>query len=298
MAPSTRRARGDQFLETINTDFPCGRVLAFPVQATCTSASDLWIWVLLAILPLGRLVGLGLFRHRQRMSWLEPYARSYTRDSRKNSIQRVRQPGTDWRIIILEPVFFPPDMWIKQPSNWPVRTQSTKTYDLKHGEGRRVWEECLERANKLRMEKELTQAGAIAEPSPRYGEEQIVESRLGQGSFRLAVTDAYNRGCAFTGEHSLPALDAAHIKPYAKRGPHLVTNGLLLRADIHRLFEKGYVTVTTKMRIEISPRLREEYQNGRSYYPLHGRELQPPGKTSDYPGKSFLTWHNENVFLP
>jgi putative restriction endonuclease len=57
---------------------------------------------------------------------------------------------------------------------------------------------------------------------------------LGQGSFRFADEQAYQQ-CAVTKEHSIPALEAAHIKPYSLRGFHEVNNGLLLRADIHKL---------------------------------------------------------------
>jgi putative restriction endonuclease len=84
-------------------------------------------------------------------------------------------------------------------------------------------------------------------PAPtreRYGTPQLVAPRLGQGAFRVAVIEAYGRACAVTGEHSLPALDAAHIRSYDQEGPHEVRNGILLRADLHRLFDKGYLTVT------------------------------------------------------
>ena len=55
---------------------------------------------------------------------------------------------------------------------------------------------------------------------------------------RFAVTSAYQSACAVTMEHSLPVLDAAHIRPYSDGGEHEVSNGLLLRSDIHRLFDK------------------------------------------------------------
>ena len=60
----------------------------------------------------------------------------------------------------------------------------------------------------------------VRENSPRYGAPQLVSPRLGQGIFRGAVMDAYGRACAVTQEHSLPALEASHIQPYAKDGPH------------------------------------------------------------------------------
>jgi len=108
--------------------------------------------------------------------------------------------------------------------------------------------------------------------------------------------DAYSRACAVTQEHSLPALEASHIQPYAKDGPHDVRNGVFLRADLHRLFDQGYVTITPEYRLEVSPRLREDYQNGRSYYPLHGQGVALPTTINDAPSPKFLRWHNEHVY--
>lgn len=121
--------------------------------------------------------------------------------------------------------------------------------------------------------------------------------RLGQGTFRVSVTDAYGRACAITSEHSLPALEAAHIRSFARDGPHEVANGILLRADLHRLFDKGYVTVTPDHRLEVSSRLKADYSNGRSYYPLSGQTVRLPATPRDRPAAEFLTWHNENVYL-
>lgn len=71
----------------------------------------------------------------------------------------------------------------------------------------------------------------------------------------------YQRLCAVTGEKTLPVLEAAHIKPFASRGPHRVSNAILLRSDLHKLFDLGYVTVTSDLHLEVSPRLREEWHN-------------------------------------
>src|SRR4051794_17989519 len=67
----------------------------------------------------------------------------------------------------------------------------------------------------------------------RHGRPQLVIPRLGQGSFRLAVLDAYDGACAITTEHSLPVLEAAHIRPWAAGGRHELPNGLPLRRDLH-----------------------------------------------------------------
>jgi putative restriction endonuclease len=198
-------------------------------------------------------------------------------------------------IIVVQPTFFPRDAWVRQPADWHDRTVSSAEYDLSVGEGLRVWKECLERA-----ETSFTAAGVLPQvagsASPRYGSPQLVTPRIGQGTFRLNVTDAYGRSCAATEEHSLPALEAAHIRSYANDGPHDVRNGILLRADLHRLFDKGYVTVTPDLRIEVSPRLRADYSNGRSYYPLHGTRLRLPAAPADQPAREFIEWHNQNVY--
>ena len=125
----------------------------------------------------------------------------------------------------------------------------------------------------------------------------MARSRLGQGAFRVLVTDAYQRRCAVTGEKTLPVLEAAHIKPYSELGPHRVSNGILLRSDLHKLFDLGYVTVTPELHLEVSPRLKEEWQNGREYYAHHGKELRfRPENPLSIPSREFLEWHNENRF--
>jgi putative restriction endonuclease len=124
-----------------------------------------------------------------------------------------------------------------------------------------------------------------------------VRPRLGQGAFRVAVTDAYDRACAITGEHSLPALEAAHIRPFALEGPHTVNNGLLLRADLHRLFEQGYITIDADYRLDVSDRLRADYSNGKTYYPLRGAHVALPKAIEEQPDRDLLRWHHEQVFL-
>jgi len=200
-------------------------------------------------------------------------------------------------IQLVQPTFFKPDEWIEQPNDWHVRIVTYKRYDLSSGEGSRIWQECLARRPLTETAISANSRDVGQGDNPRYGRPQVILPRLGQGTFRIAVTEAYERACAVTGEHSLPALDAAHIKPFASDGPHDVTNGLLLRADIHRLFDSGYVTITPNLQLEVSSRLREDYQNGRSYYPLHGSPIRIPVLSHLSPSQEFLRWHNENKFL-
>ena len=198
-------------------------------------------------------------------------------------------------ILIVQPTFFTPDQWITQPADWRDRTVSAKAYDLTKGEGQRIWQQCLERADAPIS----ASVGLPAVTGPgvrRYGTPQVILPRLGQGTFRISVMDAYDRACAGTSEHSLPVLEAVHIREYAREGPHEVRNGILFRADLHRLFDKGYVTVTPEHRIEVSSRLKSDFHNGKSYYPMHGQHLRLPKDPVLHPAAEFLSWHNERVY--
>ena len=112
------------------------------------------------------------------------------------------------------------------------------------------------------------------------------------------VTDAYKRRCAITGESTLLALEAAHIVPYSEeQGSHDVRNGLLLRADFHRLFDAGLVGVNQDMRIKVSPKIRETWFNGKAYYRLNDQPLTVvPDLVANRPDPDRLKWHFENRF--
>ena len=100
-----------------------------------------------------------------------------------------------------------------------------------------LWEAVNGRLSRSQLE-------GMAEDGARYGEPRLIQPRLGQGAFRILVTDTYNTALAITQERTLPALEAAHIRPYGDGGEHEARNGLLLRRDIHSLFELANVTVT------------------------------------------------------
>ena len=72
---------------------------------------------------------------------------------------------------------------------------------------------------------------------------------------------------------------------------------MLLQADLHRLFDVGYVTITPEHRLEVSSRLRTDYENGHSYYPFHGNQVRVPSVQAHWPELDVLRWHNEHRFL-
>lgn len=204
-------------------------------------------------------------------------------------------------IILTDPVFFEPEDWIPVPRNFAPSIQKGKTYSDSEPIGRKLWKRITILLEKYRFfdreESSKNQFELEKLLSSEY-KEVMSKIRLGQGGFRILVTDTYNRRCSISGERTLPALEAAHIRPYSRSGPHHISNGLLLRADIHNLFDNGYITVTENLDVEVSRRIKEEFENGRDYYKYHGQKLSVLPKTEIYyPGKEYLQWHNEHIYI-
>ena len=201
-------------------------------------------------------------------------------------------------IILVQPFFFPKEEWIPVPPSFSTNLVQGKGYDTSEPEGRALWDAVTDRLTRYTFapSEKGEPAVMVSEPQ-RYGEPALIRPRLGQGAFRVEVLEAYNRRCALTGEKTLPVLQASHIKPYAESGPHDVSNGLLLRSDLHVLFDRGLITVTPDHHIEVSSRIREQWENGREYYALHGEELRIlPSDAGARPRREFVEWHNERVF--
>jgi putative restriction endonuclease len=191
--------------------------------------------------------------------------------------------------VLNAPFFFAEEKWIPVSDYWAPTIVRGKTYDTAENAGLRLWNQVQERLG------EVSLAEAALGNAARYGAEYLTRARLGQGAFRVLVTEAYHRRCAVTGERTLPVLEAAHIRPYANDGPHLISNGILLREDLHTLFDDGYITFTQDLRIEVSKRIREEFENGHEYYAHHGRRVVAmPERFEERPATDFLRWHNEH----
>ena len=205
----------------------------------------------------------------------------------------LRQDYTIGCVILMDPFFFDRQDWIPAPADFHANIVQGKTYDLRSGIGEALWQMVLDR-----LQRQPAASGLVAESTPAmYGQPTLVRSRLGQGTFRVLVTDIYQRRCAVTGEKALPVLEAAHIRPVSEGGLHRIDNGLLLRSDVHTLFDRGYVTITPQLRFEVSRRLREDFDNGELYYQLHGLNIRVPTNPEEHPNREFLEWHADTVFL-
>ena len=197
-------------------------------------------------------------------------------------------------ILLAEPFFWDEKDWIPQPEDWAPSTQRGKGYDLRTQIGRRLWAQVCDRMR----------GTVVAEPKPvgwfdlpgGYSDPATVKHRVGQGIFRTVVTEVYGRQCAVTREKALPALDAAHIRPFSETPQNYVNNGMLLRSDVHRLFDAGYVTVTPDYHFEVSDHIHTDFDDGENYYKLQGTDLWVPDRPEHRPARRYLEWHNENRF--
>ena len=225
----------------------------------------------------------------------------------KNKIIQYRSAGNLFSenpnigcIILTDPIFFKPEDWIHVPEDWSRSIVQGKSYDDTSDTGRNLWKkvDLLLHAYSLFERTDNTKSQLILEePESEYTRRYLTKVRLGQGAFRVQLTDAYYRKCSVTGEKTLPVLEAAHIKPFAESGPNHISNGILLRADLHKLYDTGYITFTKDLKVEVSKRIKEEFQNGREYYQFHGQPLKIlPSRLIDRPNEKYIEWHNNNIY--
>lgn len=84
-------------------------------------------------------------------------------------------------------------------------------------------------------------------------------SRPAQAKLRKLLLEIYGK-CAFTGETTPEALEVAHITPVAKNGSHGTENAILLRADLHRLFDAGLLSISESGQANFHPSVSENYK--------------------------------------
>ena len=256
--------------------------------------------------PENFIAGGGLFAHfsptphRTAWEWFGEKNGVATLEAMRRRLSRYRRAEispfedvTIGSIMLSQPFFWPESLWIPMPADFARNIVRGKGYDTATSSGQKLWEEV-----RIRLEgMTIAEPAASGVASEMWGAPMSVRPRLGQGTFRSLVTDCYGRRCAVTGEKALPVLDAAHIQPVMAGGRHELANGLLLRSDLHRLFDRGYVTVTPDGRFRVSSRLKADFDNGEPYYPLEGAQLSVPDRAADRPRRELLEWHSSSVFL-
>ena len=200
-------------------------------------------------------------------------------------------------ILLQDPFFLPQSHWVPAPAAFDRGgIVAGKAYSDDTLEGRELWESV---SAQIHFGYRTLAVAETDRPDPldvRFAE-TIAKRRLGQSTFRVVVTDAYERRCAVSRERTLPVLQAAHVRPVTEGGTHALSNGLLLRSDIHTLFDRGYVTVEPDLTICVRDRLRADYDNGKIYYQHDKTKLWVPPNPAMQPSREQLEWHADTKFL-
>jgi hypothetical protein len=140
------------------------------------------------------------------------------------------------------------------------------------------------------IEKELDESGEFDPQNIVDARQKVLASvirRKGQAKFRSALLKAYKGKCAVTGCTVEALLEAAHIVPYQGADTNVVSNGLLLRADIHTLFDLGLLWVDPhRLLVKLAEGL-----NGSEYAHLHDEPISTPNNVSDHPSAKALLSH-------
>jgi putative restriction endonuclease len=258
--------------------------------------------------PHNRVVGGGFYSDSVRLSISEAWEYFGERNGVTDLVEMRRRVGHYRRapigpdddpvigcIFVRDVQFFPPDELAGPPPEFAPNIVQGKTYDLAsdpYAGG--YFRDLITRVLGVDLEVDVTVPWH--RPGPVYGDPRLAPCRLGQQAFQAVVLGAYRRRCAITGGRIRPVLQAAHIRPLPSGGEHRLDNGLLLRSDVHTLYDRGYLGVDPKHRLLVSPRLREEFGNGEQFYALAGRPIAVPERPGDRPNPDFLEWHLDEVY--
>jgi len=257
--------------------------------------------------PHNRVVGGGFFSDSARLTVSEAWE-FFGEANGADSIEQMRARIGHYRhapintgedpvigcLFVRDVRFFSEDEAVVPPPRFARPIVQGKSYDMADPSVASYFAELLQRILGAVVELDFSQPWH--RPGPVFGDPRLAPYRLGQRSFQAVVLNAYHRRCAISGTHIPPVLQAAHIRPVTKGGEHRLDNGLLLRSDIHTLFDRGYLGVDPSHCLHVSPRLRADFSNGDQFYAKAGQVIELPERRLDRPSREFLEWHLDEVF--
>lgn len=178
---------------------------------------------------------------------------------RLNPVTRIPDQGVSWLLRRLGL-----DQVVPRPKSTPAETLAGAW-----------WEDSDATESETELERDM-----------RTRIEASIVIRQGQGRFRRHVLMAYGAACCITGTTLEPVLDAAHISPYKGDHTDRPDNALLLRTDVHTLFDRHLVTVTPGGVVRVAPQLIST-----EYGAFEGQAVQPP-RHGPSPSPDSLAEHN------
>jgi putative restriction endonuclease len=125
----------------------------------------------------------------------------------------------------------------------------------------------------------------LAEKEVKPAKTQEVIVRANQQHFREQILSLYKNKCCITDTKDVEVLEAAHIKDWSVSKNDNLNNGLCLRSDIHKLFDKDLLTLDENFLVKISPLIKDDYYNS-----LNGKKINLPKAQLDWPKKEFILW--------
>ena len=155
------------------------------------------------------------------------------------------------------------------------------------GSGKKEPDAAYDRAKAATSPSSVEDFNPFEQLDAREKQIALIIRRRGQAKFRSALIAAYRGQCVVTGCDAVDALEAAHISPYQGAQTNHVQNGLLLRADLHSLFDLGMLAVEPETKkVVLANALAET-----SYADLAGRSIAEPHDPGSAPSREALAQH-------
>ncbi len=225
-----------------------------------------------------------------------------TIEEMRNRVGRYRHlpiaPGEDpviGCVFVRDVRFLRPEQGVTAPPDFAKNVVQGKSYDLASELAAPYFADLMQRL--LNVHVELDQGSETwHRAGPTFADPRLAPQRLGQQAFQAVVLNAYHGRCAVTGDRIRPVLQAAHIRPLPAGGEHRLDNGLLLRSDVHTLFDRGYLAIDPEHRLVVSRQLREDFDNGEEFYSRASQPIVVPDRRVDRPAKEYVEWHLDEVF--
>lgn len=120
---------------------------------------------------------------------------------------------------------------------------------------------------------------------------ELPTKQITRGILKASVLEAYNYRCAISQEETREVLELAHILPYAQGGLENVANYIVLRADLHRLFDRGLITISPTYTVIVSPKVTSI-----TYTQYDNIALRLPDDPELRPSVDAVVLHNRNLF--
>lgn len=257
--------------------------------------------------PHNRVVGGGFFSGFAALRVSEAWV-MFGEANGANSLERMRERIARYRrepigprddpeigcVFIRDVTFFPDGMAQDPPPGFALNIVQGKGYDMGESHVERYFADLMQLVLGQPIDIDLSQPWHAH--GPVFGDPRLAPYRLAQRSFKAVVLSAYHGHCAITGNKIRPVLQAAHIRPVTKGGENRLDNGMLLRSDVHTMFDNGYLAVGPQHKLIVSPRLREDFGNGEEFYTRAGNVIDLPDRKADRPYREFLEWHLDTVY--